>query len=65
MCDIPRTALDVPSLDEVVARVEAAGGTQKTDAVPGVGWLAEVEDTEGNRWGLMQEDPAAHREATA
>ena len=28
-------------------------------AVPGVGWLAYVKDTEGNLFGLMQADPGA------
>ena len=51
-------SIDVPDCDEYVAKIEAAGGTivlPKT-AVPGVGWLAYLKDTEGNTFCIMQED---------
>ncbi len=53
--------LDVPDLDAAVARVEAAGGkiTVPKMAVPGVGWLVYANDTEGNTFGMMQNDPSA------
>jgi predicted enzyme related to lactoylglutathione lyase len=53
--------LGVESLDESIARVLAAGGRLRSPrhAVPGVGWMAYCEDTEGNAFGLMQEDPTA------
>ena len=53
--------IDVPSLDEFMGRIEAAGGallTPKT-AVPGVGWFAYCADTEGNLFGIMERDPDA------
>lgn len=52
---------EVPSLDEALARVTALGGSVALDrmAVAGVGWLAYLKDTEGNIFGLMQNDPAA------
>jgi predicted enzyme related to lactoylglutathione lyase len=28
-------------------------------AIPGVGWLCYFKDTEGNIFGMMQNDPAA------
>jgi predicted enzyme related to lactoylglutathione lyase len=53
--------IDVASVEEAVAKVEAIGGKviRPKSAVPGVGWLAYCEDTEGNRFGIMQEDPKA------
>jgi predicted enzyme related to lactoylglutathione lyase len=53
--------LDVASVGDTLKLVKEAGGTQTRDIspVPGVGWLAEIQDTEGNQWGLMQEDPTA------
>ncbi len=53
--------IDVKSLDEAVARVQANGGKilEAKMAVPGVGWLAYAQDTEGNNFGMMQADPAA------
>ncbi|MCX6828136.1 MAG: VOC family protein [candidate division Zixibacteria bacterium] len=53
--------LDVPSVDDYVKKVIAAGGTivMPKSAVPGIGWMAYGKDTEGNIFGLMQEDPNA------
>ncbi len=53
--------IDVPNLDDSLAKALAAGGTLALpkQAIPGVGWLAYVKDTEGNIFGLMQNDPAA------
>lgn len=50
--------LDVDSLDNALAAVKKAGGSQKGERqpVPGVGYMATVEDPEGNRWGLMEMD---------
>ena len=53
--------IGVPSVDEAVALVEASGGKviRPKSAVPGVGWLAYCQDTEGNGFGLMEDDPEA------
>jgi predicted enzyme related to lactoylglutathione lyase len=53
--------IDVDSLDDALAKVEAAGGTitQPKGAIPGIGWLAMVKDTEGNVFGLMEDDERA------
>lgn len=53
--------VSVAAIDESVARALAAGGTLAVPkmAIPGVGWLAYVKDTEGNILGLMQDDRAA------
>ncbi len=53
--------IDVDDLDESCAAVEAHGGSiiRPRSAVPSVGWLAYCKDTEGNVFGLMQEDREA------
>lgn len=53
--------IDVPSVDEYVAKAVAAGGqvAMPKMAVPGIGWLAYCMDTEGNVFGLMQMDAGA------
>jgi hypothetical protein len=55
--------LDVPDLDGYVARVEHAGGLIVVPkmAMPGVGWLAYAQDTEGNIFGMMQRDSQARQ----
>lgn len=53
--------IDIPELDTAVKAVELAGGsvTVPKNAVPGVGWLAYCRDTEGNIFGLMENDRTA------
>jgi uncharacterized protein len=53
--------VDVPSVDEYVAKITAAGGRIALPkmAIPGVGWLAYFIDTEGNTVGIMQMDSTA------
>lgn len=53
--------IGVPSVDEALANVVAAGGRQALPKMPivGVGWLAYGKDTEGNLFGMMEADPAA------
>ena len=54
--------IGVESLDETVEKVTAAGGKVMMPrmAVPGVGYMAYCNDSEGNMFGLMQNDPSAH-----
>ena len=54
--------LDVASVDDAIARVSANGGSvlMPKMPVPGVGYLAYFRDTEGNAFGMMQNDPNAH-----
>jgi len=49
---------DVPSVDEFVKKIIAAGGkvVVPKNAVPGVGWLAYCADTEANVFGIMQNE---------
>jgi predicted enzyme related to lactoylglutathione lyase len=51
----------VDDLDAYLAKASQAGATVALPkhAVPGVGWLAYVKDTEGNLLGLMQSDEGA------
>ena len=51
----------VPNLDASVEKALANGGTMALPKmpIPGVGWLAYVKDTEGNIFGMMQNDPSA------
>ncbi len=51
----------VDSVDASAVEVEAAGGrvVVPKQAIPGVGWLVYAKDTEGNVFGMMQDDPAA------
>ena len=51
----------VDAVDSMVAKALSLGGVVAVPkmAIPGVGWLAYVKDTESNIVGLMQADPAA------
>jgi predicted enzyme related to lactoylglutathione lyase len=53
--------IDVPSVDRFMSKITAAGGRVITPkmAIPGVGWFAMGLDTEGNKFGLMENDPKA------
>ena len=53
--------IGVQALDETLREVEKQGGRilMPRMAIPGVGWLAYCQDTEGNAFGLMQADPKA------
>ncbi|MEE9288612.1 MAG: hypothetical protein V3U69_03365 [Bacteroidota bacterium] len=53
--------VDVPSVVEFAKKVTSAGGTIVVEKmpVPGVGWLVYCNDTEGNIFGMMQQDESA------
>ncbi len=53
--------INVPSVDEYAARVVAAGGTilAPKQAIPGVGYLVNCKDTEGNGFAIMEDDEYA------
>jgi predicted enzyme related to lactoylglutathione lyase len=50
--------IDVPSVDEYLARIEESGGkvVMPKVALPGVGWFARCQDTEGNLFVIMHEE---------
>ncbi|UCF70534.1 MAG: VOC family protein [candidate division WOR-3 bacterium] len=50
--------IGVKSIDSYIDKVESNGGqiiVQK-QPVPGIGWFVQCKDTEGNLFGLMEED---------
>jgi predicted enzyme related to lactoylglutathione lyase len=53
--------IDVPSVDQYLKKIVQAGGKvmQKKTVIPGVGYMAYCKDTEGNVFGIMQNDPSA------
>ena len=53
--------VDVPSVDEYTAKIQSAGGTivNAKMPIPGIGYAAACLDTEGNLFGLFQDDPSA------
>jgi predicted enzyme related to lactoylglutathione lyase len=53
--------VEVNSVDESVIDVESNGGKIVVPKmpIPGVGWLAYCNDTEGNIFGIMHNDPEA------
>ena len=55
-----RVYFDVDDINAGVSRVKELGG-QAGDAmpVPGMGWFSTCKDTEGNPFGLWQNDPSA------
>ena len=56
VCTIMSSAID----DDVAKAMTNSGGIAVPKmAVPGIGWLAYIKDTEGNLFGIMQEDSTA------
>ncbi len=53
--------IDVPDLEEYVGKVMINGGLimKPKMPIPGIGWMAYAKDTEGNVFGMLQEDPSA------
>lgn len=53
--------VDVKDVDDTIAKAKKLGGSLAMEkfAVPGVGWLGYLKDTEGNLVGAMQSDPNA------
>jgi len=53
--------VDVPNFDDFATNIKENGGKVLSDkmAVPGVGYFAYCQDTEGNTFGIMEEDAKA------
>jgi predicted enzyme related to lactoylglutathione lyase len=53
--------VDVPDLDSYVQRAVQLGAVRAVDKmpVPGIGWLAYLQDSEGNLLGMLQRDSSA------
>ena len=56
-----QVTMPVPDLEEVVARVIAAGGrvVEPRMAIPGIGWYATCAEPGGLKFGLIQADESA------
>jgi len=50
--------IDVPSIDDFSKKISTVGGkvVRPKMAIPGIGYLAICEDTEGNSFGIIQSD---------
>ena len=53
--------VDVDNVDAYARKVTSVGGNICVPKmpIPGIGWLAYATDTEGNIFGMMQNDPSA------
>lgn len=53
---MPVLVIDVPSIDDHVTKIEAAGGkvTRPKMSIGEMGWYAQVADTEGNVIGIWE-----------
>jgi hypothetical protein len=53
--------IEIDDLDQIMLQAQAMGAALALPkmAIPGIGWLAYLKDTEGNIFGIMQNDPAA------
>ena len=53
--------ISVDDIDKYIELVKAEGGEiiRPKSPVPGVGWLVYFRDTEGNSWGMMEDDLSA------
>jgi predicted enzyme related to lactoylglutathione lyase len=51
----------VTSVDETISKITASGGkvVMPKTAVPGIGYMAYCLDSEGNTFGIMENDPSA------
>lgn len=53
--------IGVPDVDQYSKKIETGGGkvVQPKMSIPGVGWFAACQDTEGNMFGIIQMDEKA------
>jgi uncharacterized protein len=53
--------MSVDSIEEALGKIQSEGGkvVQEKTPIPGMGWFATCEDTEGNKFGLYTDDPNA------
>ncbi len=53
--------IGVPDVNSFSSKVQSGGGKvlQPKTAIPGVGWFATCQDTEGNIFGIIQRDEKA------
>jgi predicted enzyme related to lactoylglutathione lyase len=58
---VTTNTVGVASYDDAVKKIVEAGGKvlMPKTAVPGIGYMTYCKDTEGNVFGIMQNDPSA------
>lgn len=58
---VTTNTIGVPSIEEFAEKITKAGGKVVSPKmpIPGVGYFASCIDTEGNAFGIMQDDPNA------
>jgi hypothetical protein len=54
--------IGVINIDQYIKKIEDNGGkiTSPKMAIPGVGWILNFTDPQGNKYVLMEDDPNAH-----
>jgi predicted enzyme related to lactoylglutathione lyase len=54
-------SIDVPSVDDFSKKISTSGGkiVRPKMAIPGIGYFALCEDTDGNSFGIIQNDRSA------
>jgi len=59
--NVTTNTVDVVSYEDAVKKIMEAGGKvlMPKAAVPGIGYMTYCKDTEGNVFGIMQNDPSA------
>jgi len=58
---LTQVTIQVPDLDQFIARVKSSGGfvVEEKMAIPGIGWYATCAEPGGLKFGLIQADPGA------
>jgi uncharacterized protein len=64
---VPVNYISVPNVDEFAGKAERLGAKVVVPKmpVPGMGWFAQLTDTEGNIFAIWEMDPAAGQTAAA
>jgi predicted enzyme related to lactoylglutathione lyase len=59
----PVNYINVPKLDDFVTKAERLGAKilMAKQPVPGMGWFAQLTDTEGNVFAIWEHDPTARQ----
>ena len=54
--------IGVINIDQYIKKIEENGGkiTSPKMAIPGIGWILNFTDPQGNKYVLMEDDPNAH-----
>lgn len=58
---VTEVTIGVDSVEDFVVKIKANGGNvlRPKEAIPGEGWFAYCQDSEGNKFGIMEMDSSA------